>query len=60
MCIIMFRNKIEGIFVRILELINCVLLCNFKNIFVKYFKYFLENCYVVIYKLKIIISIFCD
>lgn len=27
---------------------------------VKYFKYLLENCYVVIYKLKTIISIFCD
>lgn len=56
----MLRNKTEGIFVRIPELINRVLSCNFKNTLVKYFKYLLENCYVVIYKLKTIISIFCD
>lgn len=56
----MLRNKTEGIFVRIPELINRVLSCNFKNTFVKYFKYLLENCYAVIYKLKTIISIFCD
>lgn len=55
----MLMNKTEGIFVRIPELINRVLSCNFKNTFVKYFKYLLENCYAVIYKLKII-SIFCD
>lgn len=56
----MLRNKTEGIFVRIPVLINRVLSCNFKNTLVKYFKHLLENCCVVIYKLKTIISIFCD